>query len=105
MKIIKKDDGFNCTHCGFDVRPLGRTSRDHCPNCLRSVHIDNIPGDRACDCGGILHPIGIIYNTKKGCYQIVYKCEKCGMEKRNVVAEDDNQEEIIKLMQKGSLGR
>ena len=30
----------------------GTRHRNHCPNCLASVHLDDEPGDRAADCGG-----------------------------------------------------
>jgi DNA-directed RNA polymerase subunit RPC12/RpoP len=89
------DEGFTCAVCGAEVTPLGKTARDHCPQCLCSVHVDDHPGDRACDCHGILRPIG--YDTRKKGAQIIFKCERCGMEKRNITAEDDNFELILKL--------
>jgi DNA-directed RNA polymerase subunit RPC12/RpoP len=93
------DEGFVCTVCGADVPSLGRTARDHCPECLCSLHVDINPGDRAADCGGILSPVGI-KNGKKG-IQIVYKCQKCGMGKVNIIADDDNYEFILRLSQNG----
>lgn len=94
--MIKNDNGFECRHCGKVVAPLGYTSRDHCPYCLYSIHIDNIPGDRSNDCLGDLKPIAIEMNAKKG-YVIVYKCSKCGEIKRNKSATDDSFEEILKV--------
>lgn len=85
----KNDNGFVCTNCGKEVSPLGYTSRDHCPHCLHSIHVDIIPGDRANECCGLLVPIAVENNPKKG-YVIVYKCSKCGEEKRNKSAEDDD---------------
>lgn len=87
--MIKNDNGFVCRHCGKNVKPLGYTSRDHCPYCLHSIHIDIVPGDRANDCLGMLQPISIEPNSKKG-YVIVYKCQKCGEIKRNKSADDDD---------------
>jgi hypothetical protein len=46
-RFVKNDDFFVCVHCGKEVKPLGYTSRDHCPFCLWSVHVDVNPGDRA----------------------------------------------------------
>lgn len=45
---------FTCRVCGRKVVPGGAGSdhRNHCPNCLSSLHVDNEPGDRAADCGG-----------------------------------------------------
>lgn len=94
--MIKNDNGFECRHCGKIVSPLGYTSRDHCPYCLYSIHIDHIPGDRSNDCLGDLKPIAIEMNAKKG-YVIVYKCSKCGEIKRNKSANDDSFEVILKV--------
>ena len=51
-RFTKNDSGFICAHCGKEVQPLGYTSRNHCPFCLWSLHLDENPGDRASDCGG-----------------------------------------------------
>ncbi|MDR2822313.1 MAG: RNHCP domain-containing protein [Acholeplasmatales bacterium] len=94
-KFLKNDTKFICSNCGKEVEVLGYTSRDHCPFCLYSIHIDNNPGDRSCDCLGMLEPIGIDYKSSKT--QIVYRCVKCKTLKKNIVANDDNQEKIIEL--------
>lgn len=91
------DENFICQVCGREVDRLGYTARDHCPFCLSSLHVDINPGDRKSDCHGILEPIGI-ENAKKGQYKIVYKCNKCGMVKKNIMAYDDNMDLIIKIM-------
>ena len=43
------DESFTCRNCGHPVVPAGAGSdhRNHCPNCLCSVHLDIEPGDRA----------------------------------------------------------
>lgn len=89
------DDTFDCAVCGRKIPPLGYTARDHCPSCLCSVHLDVNPGDRMSDCKGTLEPVGIEI-SKKGT-QIVYKCKKCGIKKKNIAANDDNTDLIIKL--------
>lgn len=91
------DEEFTCTICGSKVKPLEYTARDHCPNCLCSIHLDHNPGDRACKCHGILRPIEI-EKGKKDTLKIVYRCEKCGMIKRNKTANDDNYDFILKIM-------
>jgi rubrerythrin len=93
------NEGFICAVCGADVPVLEKTARDHCPVCLCSLHIDNNPGDRAADCGGILSPVGI--KTGKKGIQIVYKCQKCGISKVNIMADDDDYEFICKLSARG----
>ncbi|MDR0946672.1 MAG: RNHCP domain-containing protein [Ruminococcus sp.] len=89
------DEGFVCTVCGRTVEKLGTTARDHCPFCLCSLHLDENPGDRAADCGGILRPVGI-KTSKKG-IQIEYICEKCKTPKRNIMAADDDYDLICNL--------
>lgn len=76
-RFRKNDEGFICAVCGHKVSPLKYSSRDHCPKCLSSIHIDILPGDRANPCKGILKPIQTLPDSKKG-FIIIYKCEKCG---------------------------
>ena len=76
-RFRKNDEGFICAVCGNEVEPLKYSSRDHCPKCLSSIHIDIKPGDRANTCRGILKPIQVLPDPKKD-FIIVYKCEKCG---------------------------
>ena len=42
--------------------------------------------------------LNVIENAKKGNYKIVYKCNKCGEIKRNIMAHDDNMDLVIKIM-------
>lgn len=92
----KNDNGFICGNCGFEVKPLGYTSRNHCPKCLCSLHVDVNPGDRANECRGIMFPIGAVTDPKKG-FIIIHKCSKCGEIKRNKAADDDDRQKIIEL--------
>ena len=94
MKMFtKNDNGFVCANCGKKVEPLKYSSRDHCPYCLCSLHVDINPGDRANECKGILKPFDLEYSQNKG-YVIVYRCEKCHQQHKNKVAEDDDKEVI-----------
>jgi DNA-directed RNA polymerase subunit RPC12/RpoP len=97
-----ENTGFICIQCGAEVLPLTNGSyRNHCPICLYSVHVDNLPGDRANMCFGLLKPIGVRYNGKKG-WQVIHRCQKCGVTKVNRTATDtvqpDDYNEINKLM-------
>ena len=94
--MIKNDNGFVCLNCGMTVSPLKYTSRNHCPHCLYSLHVDIVPGDRANKCTGLMEPISIENSPKKG-YVIVYKCTKCGEIKRNKSADDDDFEKILEV--------
>lgn len=94
------DEGFLCSHCGETIPPNEVTSRDHCPKCLYSLHVDINPGDRANPCGGVLRPVSAEPHPKKG-FVILYRCEKCGQKVRNKAAltgkMPDDTEKIIKL--------
>ncbi len=99
--FIKNDSGFTCQNCGKEVLPLGYSSRNHCPFCLASIHIDCLPGDRANPCRGIMDAVRAYPDPKKG-YIIEHKCRKCGEIKRNRAANEakvqpDNIRLIIKL--------
>ena len=54
-------DSFTCRVCGRLVVSAGAGSghRNHCPNCLSSLHLDIEPGDRAADCGGVMDPVAV----------------------------------------------
>lgn len=95
-RFRKNDEGFVCANCGAEVPPLSYTSRDHCPECLYSLHVDINPGDRENPCRGALRPIFAAPDPKKG-FIITYKCEKCGCLVRNKAAADDDMELLIKL--------
>ena len=53
------DESFECEQCHKNVEKLNYSSRDHCPYCLYSKHVDINPGDRENPCKGLLKPIGI----------------------------------------------
>ena len=101
--FVKNDNEFNCINCGKRIEKLKYTSRDHCNSCLYSLHVDVFPGDRANECKGILVPINVIQTSKKG-QVIIYRCSKCGVEVRNIVAQDDDRETIYKIVEKYSKG-
>ena len=90
------DEEFTCENCGRKVKKLGYSCRNHCPYCLYSNHVDNMPGDRQEECHGKLKPVGVELDSKKG-YVIIFKCEKCGKIRKNKAAKDDNMDLIIKL--------
>lgn len=94
--FVERDEEFICENCGNKVEKLGYSSRNHCPKCLYSKHVDINPGDRAEECHGLLEPISVEISSKKG-YVIVYKCKKCGKIRKNIVAKDDDMNKIIRL--------
>lgn len=96
-RFTKNDSGFICKNCGAGVTPLGYTSRNHCPKCLCSLHLDVNPGDRASDCGGIMDPVTAEPDNKRGGFVITHKCRECGALRRNKAADDDDRKYLIRL--------
>ena len=46
-------------------------------------------------CNGLMKPIGI--EKYKNTYKIIYKCSKCNQIHKNIMAQDDNYDLIVKL--------
>lgn len=90
------NETFTCKVCGWIVTPEGAGSehRNHCPNCLSSLHLDVESGDRAADCGGIMDAVAV-WVRKNGEWAVVHRCRRCGALSSNRVAADDNP---VKLM-------
>lgn len=100
-RFQKNDCGFVCANCGKEVLPLGKSSRDHCPFCLCSLHLDVNPGDRASDCGGIMEPLRAEPDPRKS-YILTFRCRKCGYIHRNKAAygveiQPDDLQKLISL--------
>lgn len=89
------DENFTCEKCGKNVDKLNYSARDHCPFCLYSKHVDINPGDRQNTCKGMLKPIDI--EKYKDTFKIIYKCEKCGIIHKNIMAKDDDMNVIIEI--------
>lgn len=85
------DESFTCKVCGHLVVPGGAGSdhRNHCPNCLASLHVDIVSGDREADCGGIMEPISV-WVCKNDEWAIIHRYRRCGTLSSNRVAADDN---------------
>lgn len=78
---IHRNEAFTCAHCGHAVPPAPSGVRNHCPRCLRSLHVDGaVPGDRAADCGGVMHPVALETTGGLGVRQ---RCARCGHERMN----------------------
>ena len=84
-----RNEGFVCAHCGATVRPLAKaSSRNHCPHCLWSKHVDVVPGDRRANCGGMMEPVAVEQDARRG-WMIVHRCTRCGTIRRNKAALND----------------
>lgn len=78
---IHRNEAFTCAHCGHAVPPAPGGVRNHCPRCLRSLHVDGpVPGDRASACGGVMHPVALETTGGLGVRQ---RCARCGHERMN----------------------
>jgi DNA-directed RNA polymerase subunit RPC12/RpoP len=78
-----ENTAFPCAHCGTSV-PANTDGhyRNHCPWCLWSLHVDELPGDRASECRGLMEPIGLVEKSGKG-WQVVHRCTTCGHRQPN----------------------
>lgn len=97
--FLPRNTGFICEYCKKRVTPLkyGGSYRNHCPFCLWSKHVDlETPGDRLSKCGGLMKPIGV-FTRRTGEYVLVHRCVRCGQERYNRIAGDDNFDLVTKL--------
>lgn len=98
--MIARNDPFTCENCHKKVAPIkyGGSYRNHCPYCLWSKHVDtNEPGDRKSICKGMMEPISV-FSRRTGEYVLVQKCVKCGFERYNRIAGDDDFDKITDLV-------
>lgn len=91
-------DCFTCKVCGRQIVPSGAGSahRNHCPNCLTSLHLDREPGDRAANCGEIMEPVAV-WVRKNGEWAVIHRCKRCGALSSNRVAADDNPMKLMSI--------
>jgi hypothetical protein len=82
---------FRCRNCRLDISydAPGTAHRNHCPTCLWSRHVDDVPGDRAADCGASMEPIAVSVRAD-GEWLIVHRCAGCDTVHLNRIAGDDN---------------
>ena len=94
-------DSFTCKVCGRTVTPenAGSDHRNHCPNCLCSLHVDIEPGDRESGCGGIMEPIAV-WVRKNGEWAVIHRCRRCGALSSNRIAADDNPMKLMSVAMK-----
>ncbi len=95
------NDSFECKICGRFMIPAGAgtSHRNHCLNCLCSLHVDDQPGDRASNCGGIMEAVAV-WVRKDGEWAIIHRCRRCGTFSSNRVAADDNPMKLMSIAMK-----
>lgn len=95
---VHRNDPFVCRKCKEDNPKAEKGCRNHCRNCLYSLHVDElVPGDRASTCLSLMEPIDIEQNQKKG-FKILHRCLGCKKMMWNMVAEDDDLYLITQLI-------
>jgi hypothetical protein len=95
----ERDQAFRCRKCRqFIGAPVsGGRHRNHCPNCLHSLHVDlNRPGDRRSACESLMRPRGLI-ERRNGEQMILHECLGCGKTQPTRVAADDNPVLLMRL--------
>jgi len=92
------EESFCCKACGILVVPdnAGSAHRNHCPNCLSSLHVDIDSGDRASLCKGMMDAIGV-WVRRNGEWAIIHRCRICGKLSSNRIAADDNPTLLISI--------
>jgi len=93
------DQAFQCRRCHqFIGAPIvGGRHRNHCPNCLHSLHVDlKRPGDRRGTCESLMTPRGLIVR-RNGEQMILQECLGCGKTQPTRVAADDNTVLLMRL--------
>lgn len=109
----RREKEFRCFHCKCLVAPpnnIGTRNRNHCPNCLWSLHLDlKSSGDRKSECKGLMMPIGLTFKKegkdkygkpRQGEIMIIHKCLNCGKLSINRIAGDDSNSAIMNLFEK-----
>jgi hypothetical protein len=91
---------FKCAGCRLDVSldAPGTGHRNHCPNCLASLHVDaRLPGDRASACRGRMEALGMSARPD-GEWMLIHQCLTCGELSANRIAGDDNPLALVRLV-------
>jgi hypothetical protein len=53
-----------------------------------SLHVDDVPGDRGANCGGLMECIAVEPDARRG-WMLTHRCTACGAVRRNRAAVDD----------------
>jgi len=91
-------EAFLCAHCGSTVPGVapGTLQRNHCPRCLRSLHVDITVGDRRSLCRGVMDPISLWVRHGHE-LALLHRCQRCGVIHSNRIAGDDDPKTLREL--------
>ncbi|MBW4718080.1 RNHCP domain-containing protein [Saccharothrix obliqua] len=96
---VPRGDAFRCAGCRADVpfHAPGTAHRNHCPQCLTSLHVDRrVPGDRAAGCGGRMEALSLS-TRPDGEWLLIHHCLVCGELSANRIAGDDNPLVLLRM--------
>ena len=96
--FIYRNESFECKNCGMAVPPSKQSCRNHCTKCLYSLHLDVNPGDRLANCGALMLPAEVGFKGGLPAF-LRHKCTKSGHSQKNKLSEDDDREELAKIME------
>jgi len=109
------DEFFECENCKEKVKiwdEIGTRNRNHCPNCLYSLHVDlKVSGDRESLCHGLMRPIGLTFknegldkygNKKQGELMLIHLCDKCGQFSINRISGDDKEDSLLQIFEQSA---
>ena len=93
-----ENTGFVCAHCAAEV-PANTDGhyRNHCPFCLWSLYVDDLPGDRASESRAPMEPVGLVEKSGKG-WQVVHRCTACGHRQPNRLVRDGDAPDDLDLV-------
>ena len=83
------NEPFICKNCGRLVVETGAGTQ----------HLDDEPGDRAANCGGVMEPVAV-WIQKNGEWKLIHRCKICGVLHSNRIAADDNPLKLMSLAMK-----
>ncbi|MCE9599522.1 MAG: RNHCP domain-containing protein [Spirochaetia bacterium] len=88
---------FRCKKCKciIGLPGSGTQQRNHCPQCLSSLHLDTRPGDRNANCGSTMEAIAIWVRGEE--WVLLHRCLGCGVIHANRIAPDDNETLLLSL--------
>jgi len=85
--MMKRNESFVCAFCQTNVPIHAGVSRNHCPHCFHSKHVDIIPWDRQSLCHWEMLPYQYIWKTSGIIIEFI--CMTCNATHRNIQAKDD----------------
>lgn len=93
-----RNPAFICEKCGRTVpgEAPGSAHRNHCPECLWSLHVDLKPGDRRSCCRGLMEPISVWCRADAE-WSLLHRCRRCSFIRANRICGDDSLAALLSI--------